>query len=63
MCARPLSVDSRNLVVVRFLVLEKSTELMEIILEVSCIKITLDLRSHKCLLEGTSGSHSLQPPV
>lgn len=49
-------MDSGKLVVVRFLVLEKSTELMEIILEASCIKITLDLRSHKCLLEGTSGS-------
>lgn len=49
-------MDSGKLVMVRFLVLEKSTELMEIILEASCIKITLDLRSHKCLLEGTSGS-------
>lgn len=56
-------MDSRKLVVVRFLVLGEPTELMEITLEASCIEITLDLRSHKCLLEGTSGSHSLQFPV
>lgn len=48
---------------VKFLVLREPTELMEITLEASCIEITLDLRSHKCLLEGTSGSHSLQFPV
>lgn len=58
-------MDSKNLVVVRFLflVLGEPTELMEIVLEASYIKTTLDLRSHKCLLEGTSGSHSLQFPV
>lgn len=53
-------MDSRNLMVVSFLVLEEPTDLMETLLETWCIKITLDLRSHKCLLEGTSGSHSLQ---